>query len=329
MPLGYFFSLASAFSFACYIVVGKITEDGLEPITLVFYLSLLAFVISFPLFWMDKSKLNTHIFKQEFFNPMLWLHVGSIFFAMWTLWQGISVLNPATATMIGRTETLWTVALACLIYKERFSFIYFIAFALALGGICFMQGDLGNAISLSTFSSNGVVYILLSSLFFALAEVFAKNLSQEIPPIRFSIYRHGIIAVAAGVCSVLLGHMHWLDTSQWLNLSLAAFLGPGLARLLYLYSLQRVDLVKTTLLGEIEPVFTALVSFLILREVPSFEEWTGGAMMLGACLILILHVHFDEQKKPATLIEKSIHNVSTISTSTSQAFKANVEPAIY
>ncbi len=260
---------------------------------------------------------------------MLWLHVGSIFLAMWTLWQGISVLNPATATMIGRTETLWTVALACLIYKERFSFIYFIAFGLAFAGIFFMQDELGSAVSISTFSNSGVIYILISSLFFALAEVFAKNISLEISPIRFSIYRHGIITVAAGIFSLLLGHMHWLETNQWFNLTLAAFLGPGLARLLYLYSLQRVDLVKTTLLGEIEPVFTALVSFLVLREVPSLEEWTGGSMMLGACLILILHVHFSEKKKSTGYIETSTHELSSVSGKNTQVFNTAVEQIVY
>ena len=297
MPLGYFFSLAAAFSFACYVVVGKVSEDGLEPITLVFYLSLIAFLINLPLLLIDKKTISKPVFKGEFFNSSLWLHVGCIFFAMWTLWQGVSVLNPATATMIGRTETLWTVAFACLVYKERFSIIYLFAFILALGGIFLMQGNPINFVSTSSVSGSGVVYILLSSLFFAAAEIFAKNISLDIPPIRFSIYRHGIVTMAAGSIALLLGHMHWLETDQWLNIALAAFLGPGLARLLYLYSLKQVELIQTTLLGEVEPVFTALVSFLVLREVPSSDEWTGGALMVAACLILIIHVHFGESNK--------------------------------
>ena len=81
--------------------------------------------------------------------------------------------------------------------------------------------------------------------------------------------------------------MQWLETSQWLNVALAALLGPGLSRLLYLYALKRLELIKTTLIGEVEPVLTALMSFLALREIPSFEEWTGGSLMLAACLILI------------------------------------------
>jgi len=298
MSLGYLFSLASALSFACYIVVGKISEEYLEPITLVFYLSFLALIVSFPVIFAEKKKFNLDIFKKEFFNFRLWLHVSCTFCAMWSLWHGVSELNPATATMIGRTETLWTVVLACLIYKERFSLMYCFAFILAIAGVFLMQGDIGNALSISALSSGGVSYILLSSVFFAAAEIFAKNISQSISPSRFSLYRHGIITVIAGSLSLALGQMHGLESAdQWLNVVLAAFLGPGLSRLLYLYSLQHIDLIKTTLLGEVEPVFTALVSFLILREVPTFAEWTGGALMVVACLILMLSVHFGEAKQ--------------------------------
>jgi drug/metabolite transporter (DMT)-like permease len=301
MSIGYLFSLASALSFAGYIVVGKLSESYLEPITLVFYLSFLAFFISLPIVFLESSKFGFKTFKEEIIHYQLWLHVGCIFFAMWSLWQGVSELNPATATMLGRTETLWTVILACLIYKERFSVMYCVAFVFAIAGIVLMQGDVSGALSISALSSSGVSYILLSSVCFAAAEMFSKNISQSIAPSRFALYRHGLVTMIAGSLSLSLGQMHGLEPDQWLNVILAAFLGPGLARLLYLYSLQRIDLIKSTLLGEIEPVFTALVSFLILKEIPSFAEWTGGALMVMACLILILSIHFGESKP--TLVE--------------------------
>ena len=297
MASGYLLSFAAALCFAGYIVVGKISQNDLEPITLVFYISFLAFFLSLPFALVNPSTLNSRLFKREVCNSGLWLHVICIFFAMWTLWQGIQFLNPATATMLGRTETLWSIFLACLIYKEKFSAIYFLAFGLMLLGIMVMNGNPADFSSMATLSSGGMVYILLSSLFFAVAEMFAKKVSQCIPPARFTIYRNGIITVISGTTSLLLGQIQWLETSQWLNVALAALLGPGLARLLYLHALKRLELIKTTLIGEVEPVFTALMSFWALQEIPSLEEWTGGALMVAACLILILNLHLVEQRK--------------------------------
>ena len=297
MASGYLLSFAAALCFAGYVVVGKISQNNLAPITLVFYISFLAFFLSLPFVLVNKSPFNRRVFKKEFCNTGLWLHVICIFFAMWTLWQGVQFLNPATATMLGRTETLWTIFLACLIYKERFSSIYYFAFGLMLLGVMVMNGNLTDFSSMTAFSSGGTVYILLSSLFFAVAETSAKKASQGVPPARFTIYRNGVITIMAGATSLLLGQLQWLETSQWLNVSIAALLGPGLARLLYLHALKRLELIKTTLICEIEPVLTALMSFLALREIPSFEEWTGGILMLAACLILILNVYFVEQRK--------------------------------
>ncbi|MDJ0702099.1 MAG: DMT family transporter [Leptolyngbyaceae cyanobacterium MO_188.B28] len=297
MASGYLLSFAASLCFAGYVVVGKISQNDLEPITLVFYISFLAFFLGLPFALVNKSPLNGRVFKRELCNTGLWLHVICIFFAMWTLWQGVRFLNPATATMLGRTETLWTIFLACLIYKERFSSIYYLAFGLMLLGIMVMNGNPTDFFSMAFLSGGGAVYILLSSLFFAVAETSAKKASEGISPARFTIYRNGIITVIAGMTSLLLGQLQWLEPSQWLNVSIAALLGPGLARLLYLHALKRLELIKTTLICEVEPVLTALMSFLALREIPSFEEWTGGILMLAACLVLILNVYFVEQRK--------------------------------
>lgn len=294
MASGYFWSLAAALSFAGYLVVGKMSENELAPIALVFYLSLLAFLMGLPLVWINKATIHSRLLKREISNAGLWLHVICIFLAMWTLWQGISSLNPATAVMIGRTETLWTVLLACLVYKEKFSPVYVLVFTLMLLGLIVMNGNLGDLSARSTVSRSGIVYILLSSLLFAVAEILTKKVSNDIPPVRFTVYRNGIITVMAGVVSMVLGQIHWLETSQWLNVTLAALLGPCLARLFYLQALQQLELVKATLIGEFEPVFTALVSFFVLREIPGLEEWTGGALIIAACLLLIVNIHLVE-----------------------------------
>ena len=295
MAPGYFLSFFAALSFAGYFVVGKISENDLEPIALVFYLSLLAFLIGLPFALLNKSTTNSRLLKREISSSGLWLHVICIFLGMWTLWQGVSFLDPATAVMIGRTETLWTVLLACMVYKEKFSSTYVFAFLLMLFGIIVMNGNLDNLSAMTTTSGGGIVYILLSALFFAVAEILAKKVGNDIPPVRFTLYRNGIITVMAGLVAIMLGQIHWLETSELLNVTLAALLGPCLARLFYLHALQRLELVKVTLIGEFEPVLTALLSFFVLREIPTLKEWAGGALILAACLLLILNVHFRER----------------------------------
>ncbi len=299
MTSGYFWSFAASLSFAGYLVVGKISENELEPIALVFYLSLLAFLMGLPFVWINKVTINNYSLKREISNAGLWLHVICVFLAMWTFWEGVSYLNPATAVMIGRTETLWTVLLACMVYKEKFSPVYVLAFILMLLGLIVINGNLNDLSAISTASGSGIVYILLSSVFFAVAEILAKKVSRDIPPVRFTVYRNGIITIIACVVSILLGQIHWLERGQWLNVTLAALLGPCLARLFYLQSLQKLELVKVTLIGEFEPVFTALVSFLVLKEIPGLEEWTGGALIVAACLLLIVNSHLVEWLKPS------------------------------
>ena len=223
----------------------------------------------------------------------------SIFNALWTL--SVALNGAAISTVLVYCSAGFTALLGWRLLKERLGWAKLLAVALGLGGSLFVSG----AYNLEVWRSNmmGIFAGVLSGLCYAIYSVMGRSASQRgLNPWTTLLYTFGVAGVFLLLFNLLLGsilpggatHLSdfiWLGDAVvgWLILfALAA--GPTLLGYgLYNVSLTYLPSSVANLIVTLEPVFTAIIAYLLLNERLNPAQLVGGAMILTGVVLLRLY----------------------------------------
>ena len=271
---GYSLTLASAISFSIFFVFAKLVGQDVSAIAIVFYLGAVSLLFCLPIL------ILTGLHWDAWVNPSLLGHAVCHLTATFLMLWGLETLSPATVSLIGRTEPLFTIAIACTVLGEKFRRRYIGSFALTSFGVVIVNGAMGGVDEL------GTLLIFASSLMFAIAEILAMRASQSISPTIFVMVRNIIFTVVSGVLAVLSDQLHWVGFPTLRIMALVAFAGPVASRIFYVAAMRRIEISTITLINEVEPIFIALIAFLVLGAVPTTKECLGGLFILAGASLL-------------------------------------------
>jgi drug/metabolite transporter (DMT)-like permease len=130
----------------------------------------------------------------------------------------------------------------------------------------------------------GVLWGMLSGATFAFLTVINRSLSQRQSSLRIAFYQDMFAAVA------LLPFL-FIETPRWTgrDLALLAVLGvacTALAHTLFIRGMRGVNAQTASLVASLEPVYGILFALVLLGEVPTVRTLLGGAIILGAVLLV-------------------------------------------
>jgi drug/metabolite transporter (DMT)-like permease len=206
------------------------------------------------------------------------------FFVMYGTFVGLQLLDPTIVAFLSRVETLVAIALGVWLFGERFTRVEIVGATFVILGILALRYSGGIAIE------RGFWIVLAASVGFGVAEVIAKKTVTIVDPLAFSFVRNLLLGAgfmaAAAVRS--RGMMFPGETLGWLVIAAIAISGPFLGRVHYLKALQRIHISKTALISQSQPIWVALLAFIVLRTVPAEREWLGGAIVLLGCVLLVM-----------------------------------------
>ena len=63
--------------------------------------------------------------------------------------------------------------------------------------------------------------------------------------------------------------------------------GSVFARLTFLYALKHIEVSKSMLVRQMQPIFVFILSFTTLGLLPTPRELIGGALILAGCTVMI------------------------------------------
>ncbi|MEA3512272.1 MAG: DMT family transporter [Campylobacterota bacterium] len=117
-----------------------------------------------------------------------------------------------------------------------------------------------------------IKYMLLSSFLFAFIGGFAKELSQNMSSIEIVFFRNvtGVIIILYAIYKSPLKQ----KGGRPFLLIARGFIGFS-ALLMYFYNIAHIPLAEAITFNKISPIFTALFSYLLLRETLSKFAWSG------------------------------------------------------
>jgi drug/metabolite transporter (DMT)-like permease len=289
--LGYGLAVAAAMVSAAAWIGAKPVLGYLDPLSFSVSQFCLASIYSF--LWLV---LRRRVGDLTRITPGQWtflLVIALIFLgAVYTMWIGLSRLPVTAASLLSRLEILVTVFLGMALLGDRFTMKEAGGAALLFMGVIVLRYQ-----APASFAG-GFWMMVLSAVLFGLIETLIKTRIHTIPPDAFAFARNFLVFVLFLIAALwrvqLEGDTWWKGLVDWAGIrrglpliAVAALAGPFLARTLYMYCLRHLEVSRAALINQTQPLFVAAYSAILLRDLPSRREWSGGLLILAGALLLV------------------------------------------
>jgi drug/metabolite transporter (DMT)-like permease len=280
----------------------KIAGDSIEPAALNFWTLICASVLLIPLRMRER---NGHTQKK---GAVAWKPVGEYSLlgvlgivppSVMLAW-GIAHSSAANAAILSLTIPILMTLLGVLMLGEKLTLVRMLCLSLGCAGTLLISiGDL-ERLSLSRSLLVGNVAILLGGLGSAFYNTYSKDLLSRYSEVQVLLYSYVVAALACAFISagfdsrpfyVLTGYA----ATTWLAILSLGLLPWGLAMVLWMWVLNRLEVGQASASIYLLPMFGLLLSVITVHDHVALPQIVGGALTVIGTAMLTLY----EGKRPA------------------------------
>ena len=267
--------LVSGFLFACMGVLVKLSAVYFSSIELVFYRSMIGFLIICVIVSVRHLPLSTLYWKNHCWRGLSGL--GSVLMFFYCITQ----LPLATAVTLNYTSPLFLTLLTTMILKDHFQWLLAVAVVLGFAGVVLLLRP-----SLQEDQWSGGLIGLASGFFAAIAYLNIRHLGNLGEPDWRVVFYFTLISTIITSIWMLFNTFHPITPVNFLLL-----LGIGITATLAQLALTRAyrtgKILVVGALAYSTVVFASLWGILIWRELLSLTSWLGiGLIVAGGLLSL-------------------------------------------
>lgn len=237
--------------------------------------------------------------------PKRYLFWGGLLFVTYEICLALSLglaSNRAQAIELGMINYLWpsfTLALAVILNKQRFSILLIVGLLCSFSGLIWvMSGDSPLTIESlwNNVSSNPLSYFLAFTG--AILWAFYSNVTRLI-----SEGHNGIVPFLLLTALAIWGQYLFAEPVEWviniksISLLLMAGIAVGLANAAWTLGMIRGNVTLLATLSYFTPVISTAFSSLLLSTTLSFSFWQGVMMVTGGSLICWLAMRNKKNKR--------------------------------
>ena len=193
--------------------------------------------------------------------------------------------NPAVVSFIGNIGPVFVTILGITILKERFNRFQLAGIIITILGVFFINYRIGG---FTGFLERGSMYIVLASLFFAIATILGRAFSNLLVPGFMSLLRSGILAVSFLLMLILTGQSVPFDITSWRDMILGSLLETLITIVFAYQALKYIEATRTSLIISSRSVWTLFLAWIFLDVFPVQYQIIGGILtLLGVWLITL------------------------------------------
>lgn len=283
----------------------KIATERMGPLTVSAWTFLLASIVLFPFLVLERKKAKAAM-PADSLRSARWqsfssgrnisafvvasafgLVPGSAFLA----W-GVERSTASNAAIIYLTIPVITALLASIVLGEKMTRLRWVSLGIALAGVLILSTPDLKQLSLSSDRFLlGNFLVLLACLGSSLYNVACKELLKSFTPMQILVYGY----LLAFVVTFLL--MHWMEpfslsslraysASTWISLAVLSILSWGLAMVLWMFLLQRLDVSQASVSIYLLPFLGVVISAITLHETIGFATLLGGVTTLAGTILI-------------------------------------------
>ncbi|OUS01428.1 EamA family transporter [Flavobacteriales bacterium 33_180_T64] len=232
------------------------------------------FLFAFCKFKTIKLKVHSNQDKLTFFIAALFLGAHWI-----TYFYALKLSNVAIGMLSLFTFPVFTAILEPLFSKVKFDPIHIILGGLVLLGIYILAPEF----NLENSQLKGVLFGLLSAICFAIRTLMLKQHVLVYNGSILMFYQVLILTI------VLVPALFLMDTSaiktQFSYVMLLAFLTTAVGHTMFINSLKHFKVSTASIIASTQPVFGIIIAFLFLNEIPTWNIFLGGTLIISTVII--------------------------------------------
>ncbi|WP_418649307.1 DMT family transporter [Tenacibaculum aestuariivivum] len=166
-----------------------------------------------------------------------------------------------------------------LFFKVKFNAVYIVLGVMVLFGVYILAPEF----NLESSNVQGILFGLLSALFYAIRILILKQYVIQYNGIMLMFYQTLIISIC------LLPVLFFMDISgfesQYPYILLLALLTTAIGHSLMVHSLQFFTVSASSIISSVQPVFGIILAFIFLNEIPTWNTFVGGSLILATVII--------------------------------------------
>jgi drug/metabolite transporter (DMT)-like permease len=253
------------------------------PVTIVFIRLVFAVIILTTYLIITKKfmKIRKHdrklFFMLALFEPFFYF-LGESF--------GLTYVSATVCSVLISTIPVFATIGAWLVFKEKLRIINYAGIVLSFIGVIVFVLNRNGALS---FSIKGLGLLFLAVFSAVGYNLMLRRLVSTYTPVYIVNVQNVIGAVLFLPLFIILDFKHFITTSFNFDMfkpiiELAVFASCG-AFVLFAYSIQKIGIVRANVFSNCIPVFTALFSFIILKENLTLQNILGMAIVISGLLM--------------------------------------------
>jgi len=260
----------------------KVTVDEMPPIHLGFLRFLVATPIMVALIFLLKKDRRIPI-KKEFLSLIV-LGLTGVTFLYLFQFIGIEYTTASTSSVLISTNVVFIVLFSTVFLKEVFSskktFGVIISFV-GVATVIFAQSN-NEAISFNNQFIIGCVLILLSAFCWASYSVVGKRLLAKYDPFTVTTYAFifGTVLYLPFVFNDVVSVIQGVSFNGWMAVLYLAVLCSVFGYVAWYYALSKIDAGKAAVFLNFIPLFTIMLSLLLINEVPNLVFIVGAFLII-------------------------------------------------
>ncbi|AJM91588.1 DMT family transporter [Nitrosopumilus piranensis] len=278
---GYVSAVLAALLFGSVSAVAKPSLVTIHPILLASLVYLLASLVATPLISKKSSSIS---FKDKWLLLSIALSgavIGPILFFM-----GLEESSASDSALLLNGEIIFSVFLAILLFREKISTIGYLAVAIVITGVIIVTTDLELSYSVFDIQNQGNLFILGSTLFWALDNNLSKILSTRLDVARIvqlkSLIGGSILLFFVFLLPIPIN----VELEHVPNILLLGIAGFGASIFLFLHSLKRIGTVKTIMIFSTSSGFGLIFAAIFLQEEISYYQIVAMGIILSGIYLL-------------------------------------------
>ncbi len=260
----------------------KVTVNEIPPIHLGFLRFLVATPIMVALIFLLKKDRRIPIKKEFFLLVILGLTGVTLLYLFQFI--GIEYTTASTSSVLISTNVVFIVLLSTVFLKEAFSFKKTFGVVLSFVGVAtviFAQSN-NDAVSFNNQFMVGCVLVLLSAFCWASYSVVGKKLLAKYDPFTVTAYAFvfGTVLYLPFVFTDMVSVIQNVSFNGWMAVLYLAVLCSVFGYVAWYYALSKVDAGKAAVFLNFIPLFTIMLSLLLINEVPNLVFLAGAGLII-------------------------------------------------
>lgn len=224
------------------------------------------------------KKIDLKIYNKRDFKAIL---LSSLLFgAHWiTYFYALQLSNVAIGMLSLFTYPVITALLEPLFFKTKLNKTHIILGIIALIGIYFLAPEF----NLESNITKGVLFGLLSSVFYAIRNIMMKQKIAQYPGSMLMFYQMAIFLLM--LWPVLFIFEVQPTSGDWVALLILALFTTAIGHTIFVMSFKNFSISTASIISSIQPVYGVLLGLFLLNEIPSKNTLIGGFLILTTVII--------------------------------------------